>query len=404
MSVTVPITEVLESAGSSSGSFLRDTANGVRNAVCGIYRESPGLIVRNPSAGFGKGLMDTLCPDNNPVQDGLIPTLPFTGGQCCSTTYAVTTSWENSDTGNSGTFTQNVTGAIGGWSLEAANQFVSVWRLSYTPCNGTTLTVSGRSGSTAQMEKEQHFITNVQPLSGGANNCGDPPSSFPTPSSSYPPSSAPDTVTVPSPNGDGFDITIPIGYVPITPTFDIDPQIKIDVGGIPVTIDFGGFTFDFGNGDDPNTLPLSQLQEGLDAANDKLDDLAGLPDGIGDLGDKLDELKECACPEEEERTFQTVTTGVIDGIAISGLRLNSLYVSLTLPPQKAQFGNGGVTCYFAGWASVSYAGGYRTREAINFIDSSFKVDEGATGFTVTLTNGAKGRVTYQIETTPIGGT
>jgi hypothetical protein len=241
-------------------------------------------------------------------------------------------------------------------------------------------------------------LTDVVPVS-GANNCGDPPKQYPTPNTVYPPSSAPTSVTIPSPTGDGFDITIPVGYIPISPQFDLNPKINIDVGGIPVTIDFGGFTFDFGDGDGNGGTPpdLSQLQEGIDAANGKLD-------GLGALGDKLDELKECACPEEEERTFQTVTTGIVDGIDLSVPRLRGLYVSLTLPPQKAQFGNGGATCYFAGWASVRYPGGYRTREQINFIDSSFQVDEGANGFTVTLTNGAKGIVTYIIETTPTGET
>jgi hypothetical protein len=245
------------------------------------------------------------------------------------------------------------------------------------------------------MRKEYHAITNVAPQFGGPDDCGDPEPRYPVPTDNAPypdTNSLPPTITVPSP--DGIDFTLPIVYAPLSPTFEVNPKINIDVGGIPVTIDFGGFTFDFGEGTGGGTGGLTPedllpLQESIDSANT----------GIGGLDGKLDDLKECACPEEPEPpTFTTTTTGTVDSLEVTGLNLKSLNVTLSVLPDKAQFGgSNGRTCFFAGWCAIRYSSGYAPREQINFSQSSFQVGEGATGFTITFTNKARGRITYIVE-------
>ena len=72
-------------------------------------------------------------------------------------------------------------------------------------------------------------------------------------------------------------------------------------------------------------------------------------------------------------------------------KVTYLEIVLTKLPNKAQFGNSGETVFFAGWVAFRFeSGGYTERQQINFQRSLFIAPAGSSGYTYTLTNGAKG--------------
>lgn len=381
------IGEVLAGAGQQTGDFLIDAGNAVRGAVCTIYRTNPSLIVRDPEKGFGKGLMDTLCPLSNPGSGGIgAPSVPFQGGQCCDSVYDVSyTVVTNVGTPQENTLTNTVevTGAVNGGMKSKPHE--------PNPTNVTYfIEVLDCMGGSTEVIVVANTVPNTATavidsvvLVSGSDDCGNPPAGYPPSRNVYPPSSAPSDVTVVSPT-DSFGVTIPLVYAPISPTFDIDPVLNFDLGGITLKVDFGGF--EFGTGDGGGGAP--------DAATPE--DLTPLQNGIDGLDSKLDDLLECACPPEPEPAELTVNvSNIVDSFKVSGVDLYRASIDVTKDPDKMQFGgSSGQTVKFAGWYSVELVDGYLPREQINFGSSAISVPENARGLTVTFTNGALGRVTW----------
>lgn len=168
--------------------------------------------------------------------DGPVTEPPFTGGQCAGVRYTVTGTFLNNTTGASCGLTQNWTagnpfGPINGvvadgsfWNLSTAGGPIAINRTSAD--GGGRLGVgnppcAGSPGSNVQRASEVK-ITSVVPVSGGANNCGDPP-----PETRPGDNPAPDPGPLPPGTGPQFDIRGNPFFV-LPPTLEISPGFNFE--------------------------------------------------------------------------------------------------------------------------------------------------------------------------------
>lgn len=81
--------DYLENAGDAVGGAIRDfsdqTGAGVTKGMCRIINKYPRNFILFP---YSRALLDKVCPLLDEEKPPL-PSLPFTGGQCCDTEYRV---------------------------------------------------------------------------------------------------------------------------------------------------------------------------------------------------------------------------------------------------------------------------------------------------------------------------
>lgn len=403
-----------------------------KNFACGVYKEVPGALVPNPSDAGYKQIWDNLCFEPPPSSlPGLPPkpTSPFMGGQCCDGYYYV--NYTNFYTGipDDGKRTsRELFGRILGMKMI---QFPDrrTFVIEYERCDGTKLYEDAVTGGASDLSS---VITSVTPSRANPDNCGNPPKKFP-PAPPVPPGGYKSPPT-PMPDNDG-DINEYIFnfYPPQKIDFpDVPfPPIVINVAGAAgagINLDFD-INFNF-NGDVSFTRPGggNDLPPALAGGFQNLGDgIAGVSGGVGglrndfggfagtlggvasnlggvgaslaDLAGKLD-FKFAPPPfinaPEIDKEVEEVTGGGKQDENKEGLL--GILVTLTTPAKEVIFGNPNV--YFAGWLTFFSQGGYEVREPIHFEKSYFPAPDGATGYGLTFTKGAKGTITVFSKSIP----
>lgn len=392
MSILVEGQKAAYAIGENGGTFVNRAADALGDFVCGLYRDYPGAVVDQSVPvirDFGTGIMDGLCGKR---RIGTPPSLPIPpGGQCVCQTYTLTfvrTDTDPVSPGAPSNSTGSYPGPIGGifkrptaGRLGFFDWFVVAGAPACSSAGGVALAVA---------ERFVYTLTSIVPNAGQQNNCGNAPDRHPI--VPIPPERSNTTINLPL--SGGGRLTIPVAYVPIKPTLSIpvQPKFGFDLGGIPVTLDAGGFTFNL-----PDS-PENRLPGGSDTGTNSP---GRTNDKVDEVGRKVDDLRRNPVPCIEQPPKPTpgepelppTETQPSKGSDEDVPGLKYLEVVLTKLPDKEHFGNGGQNVFFAGWIAFrAKSGGYYPREQINFRQSVFPAPEGSDGYTVTFTNGAEGRV------------
>lgn len=381
------------------GNF-QNLVNSARNFACGLYRQQPGALIPNVGESTLRFLWDQVC--DYPGSPGLPPppTSPFTGAQCAKGLYNIdivyTYDGDTSPGEQPATDTQpaQAYGAIGGTRTVAlapnpdgtsriridllcqglAGEVptdVQVWR---TVVSSVTLYLS-------------HRAVNKGRADGGLDNCGSLPPSYP--SAPPPPPDGYTSPLTPIPLADGSNISVNFNFSPpSTPEIsDFIPPLIVNVVRpelkIPIAFNFNG---DINIGTpSPESLPpevfisLNENKASIDSISNEFNDYRKdynyyfSPPQLDNDPETIKEDEFVGTGKEDDKS------------GIVGLR-----VELTRLPDKAQYGN--PTVYFAGWMAFKREQGYLPREQVNFADSFFLAPPGATGYTITFTNGAEGNI------------
>lgn len=393
--------------GTEPGDVLLNLASAARQAVCGIYRASPGAIVGNDAAidpiGVGRavaGFYDRMCSDTGPM-----PTLPPSPGtgQCPGTIYRVQIAWKWFQF--TGTTDRNLPGPIGpikyrdtpGNNYEAFHEYGT-----QTP-RQTAFIINVDQADANRKANLSASFTSITPVS-GVDNCGQIAPTFPR--APLPPGGF--SPTVPYRDRDGIrNVPVRIFPVPVPVGINVTPTVNVQIGEINFNFDLKGaklfpinldltVPINIGPGTDvqPNPNPPKEDPgEGLDPK--------AISDRFDRLEDLLEELKDCACKEEGDLTTTQFATNVTSFVK-TGLpegRNKFCAIALTKLPQddKRINGENAPDVIFAGWAWFVGANGYTSeRMPVDAAGKLFKNPGGFTGFAFTLQKGCRGNA-FQLD-------
>lgn len=371
-------------------SVFDNLVDAARDFACGLYKNQPGALIPNPGEAVLRFAWDKLC--DYPDSPGLPPppASPFTGGQCDAIPYVVRVSVNVVDQSGETPFDLGnhvVFGPVSG--VGVIGQRVVIY------CRGASGVFPQPPGYPQQIYQvggasslNSPRITAINRQDGAPDNCGDPPIS-------YPPGTVPpggfNSPPVPVPLADGDNITVNFNFSPPAASLDkippiiinyVKPEINLKV---PIEFNFNG-EIDIGvPSNPPVVLPpdvinnINNINNNTNQTNNNFNDYRKDYDFFYSPP-KLDDDSETV---KEDDFVESGKEENKEGIV--GLR-----IELTKLPDKAQFGS--PTVYFAGWAAFKRDEGYMPREQINFADSFFLAPPGATGYTVTFTNGAEGNI------------
>lgn len=325
-----------------------------------------------------------------------IPELPFTGGQCCGTTYEIV--YQYTTPFGTQTVTGAFTGKLGAPRIISNGPGLIGTDIPVTRCDGSMQYLAGWAFVSVESYFEGLYgpisIAAVNPLFGGSNDCGDPlpvfPPAIPTPDDLK---RTGDIVISPS-------LTIPVAFVYVRPDIDVDVDVDAKFN-IPVTInlpdfnidfnfDVGGVNINIGTGGNTTVIPTKpdvrdpQPKPSFKETNYDAE-FRFINSQLRRLKEEVDDIKDCAC--ETPTTIQTVSYPAANARVIA-LPAKTFLVRLTIDEKpanaKQQWGAGAPDVFYAGWASFGYAGGgWSERLPIDYLEKSFIPPRQPQGFSYT---------------------
>lgn len=356
----IPISDLVE----GSGNLSTEIAKGARDFVCELYRKYPDWAVNGGVVTPIKSLYDSICgtPDN-PLPLPSPPVVPYTGGQC-KVLYRLNFRFRlyqaNGTYGGELTdFRENIMGPIGqiytifgDFATGSCDTFPPGHRLRYAalvvPTGNGLVTLSAATSCLpvdGSMNRYLPTFQSVSRMDGRADNCGDPPVSFP--SKNRPPG---DELTRdhPTTGNDGTKLIVPLVYV--RPTFELNPNIQVDFNVNPefngnVNFDFSGATVEFGSGEgNGSNVDLNQIYQRLDGLQTDADLIKGgvtkvdntTTQVLGDVTQIKTNVEELKAEfdreyqleytdydfENESRTTEVITYQGFGGIAVATSRIS----------------------------------------------------------------------------------
>ena len=232
--------DLLQTAGSQTGNFLRDAANTIADGYCSLYSSHPGFVVgsnSDPITPFRRGLANSLCHGRSPSPNPPQPP-PFHGGQC-SKEYHIDFNATGTPKGGGSPVTGSnqrayVYGPVGGISSKKGsdgNFYVTIDAYDDSPPHDAKHYELLYFTSEGFESIDSVTILGVVPVD-GVDNCGDLPPDWGG-------NNPPDDLThrdlpLPIPDG-GPTLIVPIVYVPINGEVEVNFQLNLS---IPVTINF----------------------------------------------------------------------------------------------------------------------------------------------------------------------
>lgn len=376
--------------------------NKAHEFACGIYKQVPGALVPKYGDPGYKLIWDDLCYEDPPSNlPGLPPPAlpPFEGGQCCDVDYKVVVRIRYVDgrPPTEVTFNPVYQGKILGILNEELPQPNGTTRvlvkLRWQKCDGRIFEeIRGQDNLPRTFYMD---IVRVYPAYGVPDKCGNPPKKFPE--APPPPPEGYNSPPVLITHNDGDQNEFIFNLKPPTREKYGDapfPPITVSVGGNNFDLDFD-IDFNFGGsvsinktGEGGSGLPSGFGGEFKHLSNG----LGGVGNGVTKMQDMLD--FNFAPPEfdtspEVEKKEESVDDGGEKEEDEEGLL--GVLVELTKAPSDVQFGTPNIN--FAGWFTFLVQGGYEPRNPIAFDKGYFPAPPGATGYALTFTKGAKGKVT-----------
>lgn len=381
MGLTIPYGELATNPAYSAGTTIGDAIRGAGSLACNINKNFPDWANHPiPIVGaYGAGFFNALCGD-----EPAPPSKPFTGGQCpirynVGYTYKIPGNSPVVDSKN------NILGPIQGpfsTTPNAGNKKA----VAILTGDGQELML-GEIPSSGDDWEQAPTITSVVPVSGGPDNCGDPPPSQPPL----------------VPDAPDLQINAPVYISPtltLNPTFIyVRPEIDVNVS-IPTQVEFKptiqlpdlNIEIQFGPDNvtvqpyippktnptpippDPRPTPPTPSQPKPPKVDCDCE-----PCDLTEVIELLEDIKECAC--EPETTVQISALGFGDSGSYS-LPTNTVAIGLQLTaiPSNAKMENGGAgpDVYYAGWVSVGYDNGRDTRLPIAYERNYYSVKNGYT--------------------------
>lgn len=397
MSFTIRPQSAAEQTGSNLRNFSEQIADEVQNFACQLWSDFPAFISNNKSlpASFVRGYFSAMCPptDLPPAP----PAQPFTGGQC---SFAYTLRYQNAVIsggtfqGWSSTFSVSPTNLIGPISKivllvnDVADEDLEHWSYNgqgeqpFLTTDTKTYkfrctTPNGNIDVAVGTARGRKFIGLV-PASGAADNCGNPPP-LPYPENEPDPENGDFNYTINIDNGVGDSLSFPLVYAPVNFSF----PMKFDLGGIDVTLDIGGITFEGGDNNYTDG-PGSNLPDGQPHP-------VGTDKGPKDNGDTIviPPDKDDGLDSEELPESPSVEESNIEQLKYVKLQL------LEIPQTKGvQWGGGNApNVYIAGWFEFRSGTYNYPRQPVHFEENIYVAPDGADGFAYTLDVGIIGKAT-----------
>lgn len=379
----IPHKDLLESLGNTAAGFTKNLANQAANFACGLYKQYPWALTFGDTGNYSKGVWDELC-SQRPAGLPSPPTLPFKGGQC-PIPYLVEITTDEYD----------INGSLYGANIKYAIRVLGPVKSAgiRTLSNSSNPNQVGVFASGAVEESydtkdnfqpylsappyrefKNYRISNIQPLSGYQDNCGDLPIDYPqTP---IPPASRSTTINI---NAHGTTYNIPITLKPTTNKYNID----IEAGDISLSFDLVGLNINSNNqaivNIEDNVLNLNQnvsnlTQIAVPFINNSVNFNASFNTGI--FATKEDSGS--SSPADEEQS--------------SGIAYVTLDITRKPSNAKTQEGELAQDVLYAGWFQFCAEGYYFPREPIHFSKAIFKAPMGATDYAFTLYEGFEAKV------------
>lgn len=403
--------EIAEGIGTETGDTLVDLANIAADFFCDVYSEFPAAIVSspldNPGARFVDGLARRICsprdklpPDADPAPEG---------GQCPGIIYRVGFSIEISGTPSTGEVLLN--GPIGGiTSREIDGQYLVVIECGITETfapEGFYAILSTGFKPAFEDSYPTAAITSIVREDGFADDCGN---GFPN----YPPSlptqpSLGRLVPVPT-GGQPVDVSVEITPIKFEVGVSIKPEFNVNIGGIQFNFDITGAkitiapTLKLPDILPPALDPRIPLPPPREPGNDPVDS-PDLQKQLDDIKNKLDEIEECACEEEDEEgpLLSDVLASGSGGVYTLPEKTEFVSLELTTLPsnERVEFGNGtSQNVIYAGWFSFGTSQGDGERIPVSYEENCFFAPKGATRFSYTVRKGASAIATAYYRAEP----
>ena len=334
----------------------------------------------------------------NPLPDPPLE-IPVPGGQCCSTTYEVTTQYKVNGVTN--TQVVQVTGKIGAPKIFEGVPGTLSAAVTYYACDGVERLILAWGNVSYQAYSDGLYtaprVVAITPQFGGSNNCGD---LLPY----YPPTvPTADDLRIIEPIIIAPNVTVPIAFVYVRPEVDINVDADLNVN-IPVTVnlpdininfnfDLGGINIQIGGGVgnySPNKPipPGSQDKPTIKPPSGDFD-INSIKKRLNEIYKLSEDIKECACGEDTVVNFQDFA---VESSGIFNLPANTIGCQLTLTSisknNKNQDGGTAPDVQYSGWAWYRTSqGGLSERTPVDAAQKYFPYVENTTQFAYTLYTG-----------------
>lgn len=392
--VDFTIAELNSDTGKATADGLRNVANVAADAICSAWENYAAATTGFPDptgiGAFNNGLFSRLCRPRGFDPDP--PVEEFTGGQC-PIRYNVSYVYGSSDPEgaeptfppNDGSTLFNVPGPIGGGAVISTRD--GKGKQGIVRCGVTTDFPDGffetwiAPGGYDYDRFKGAFVTvvSVTPTNPDQPDvCGDPPPTYPP---IVPPIPVFDFDTTVDVGGVNLDVNVSINPVIFAVGVAIKPEVNVQVGPFQVVFDAGGVDI-FIN---PQNEPPVSLPPGLDPRPDRPDpkpptggggeecpDCICEPTDLTEVLDKLEDIIECVCDEDE---FLTQSFGSAKGNLVTvPTYIKSAVVDVVEigAGVRSQLGEGTAPdVFYVGWAAFGVGSKLGQRFPLSFGSNVF---------------------------------
>lgn len=249
---------------------------------------------------------------------------------------------------------------------------------------------------------------NARILSTTLESCISPPNEVapPIPPIKPTPTPSPTDTTKQLPVQISPQITVPLFFVYVRPTFnfnpnttvnfDIRPQINLPDLNLNLKFDVAGIEFNFYGGGDSTQYPNPQPDNRSPIPLPPSEESPSVD--LSTVYQKLDDIIDCTC-EKQTLTSQGLGEGD-SGVFTLPQNTIAVLVDLTTIPSnsRAESGRSAPTVYYAGWASMSQSGFGSERLPLNYKQNWFKIQPYQKQFFFTCRTGFRATITAVLAT------
>lgn len=370
--------EFFAAPGAAVGSFLGDALHNASNFACQLHYNTPGVIF--DVSPFNRELWREFCKDR-PVGNPPSSESTFSGGQCLGVSYRVIYQSEtlNHPSVAPGTFFVerhvDIVGPVRNFTYEFRSDGV-----------GYRAEVDGRDGhyDFPQDGGGRGWLrlrsVRVQRLDGQPDNCGDspPPSLDPV---VLPVEQRTTNINVTNVENKVINVSLTVDFPSAAVDFSLNPMLRIAIDNRKFYLNVDGWY----SGEPSSSIDVPAVEKLL--SDNVLQFEGTLNQYFAPINPSVDNTLVLISPSGEEKGDEQKDLPAPKWLVID----------LTKFPDKAQYGVGSPTVYFAGWLEFLKEGRAMPRQQINFEKCIFRFPDGADGYAYTFTNGAEGKVSVYVE-------
>jgi len=385
-------------------------ATAAKSFACELYRLQPNALIPTPMSDVLRHVWDGFCGDELPPGGALPPppTKPFNGGQCVCANYRFTYNAFGGGLGPSSTDRfVDVHGPITGSTLESVaggtevRLFIFCRGVIGGGCSLTEIKVGsiqwGATGSTPP----NYRVVSVDPIGGAANNCGDPPPSFP-PAPLAPPNgytSPPTPIVFNDNTSNNYIFNFKPPLPPVAPASFFPPVVVNYLNtsiapkfNIPIAFNFNGAVNFGGGGASFSQDDRDNINNIKNTTNNTSNTSNSTNNSVNNFytdykKDRARRINKEPLPTDFEPPKPPEAPGkkLVE-------RLAYVNVDLSVIPSnaKSQSGKGAPNVVYAGWFEFLRKDKSFPRDYIHFANNCFIAPVGADGYAFTLYNGYQG--------------